>query len=43
MVNCHNIPIALINFGENQDSGFKLPKNRLRTAWHQQKSSKIVG
>jgi hypothetical protein len=32
----------LINFGENQDSGCKLLKNRLRTAWHQQKSSKIV-
>jgi hypothetical protein len=40
--NCRNIPIALIHFGENQDSGCKLLKNRLRTAWHQQKSSKIV-
>jgi hypothetical protein len=26
----------------NQDSGCKLLKNRLRAAWHEQESSKIV-
>jgi len=30
------------DFGGNQDSSCKLLKNRLRAAWHQQKSSKIV-
>jgi hypothetical protein len=33
---------TLIDFGGKQDSGYKLLKNRLRAAWHQQKSSKIV-
>src|SRR3981081_663928 len=36
------IAITLIDFGGKQDSGCKLLKNRLRAAWHQQKSSKIV-
>jgi hypothetical protein len=30
------------SLGGSQDSGFKLLKNGLRGAWHQQKSSKIV-
>jgi len=34
--------ITLIVFGGKQDSGCKLLENRLRAAWHQQKSSKIV-
>jgi hypothetical protein len=43
---CRNIAIALvivrIDFRWSQGSGCKLLKNRLRAAWHQQKSSKIV-
>jgi hypothetical protein len=36
------IAINLIEFGGSEDSGCKLLENRLRAAWHQQKSSKIV-